>query len=152
MRFLGLIFLLALLVLGVGWFRGWFSITTSHAAGRNEVNVQVTDRAAADVRAAGAQLGELTAQVVEKVRTMARSTSAAESELDGTLHSVDAVTRDLVLAVGAQQLPMHVSTAVVVQRSGTNVGFEQLQAQARVRMTFRVNGEDRQLARIEILP
>ena len=44
MRFLGFIFILVLILAVVGYFRDWFSVSTSHASGKSDVTLEVDSK------------------------------------------------------------------------------------------------------------
>src|SRR5262245_54227686 len=96
MRLLGFAFLVVLVLIGVGYVRGWFSVSTSHAAGKSDVTVGVDgNRIDADARTAANKLGELSAKAAEVVKSLGRKVSADETELEGSVASTDQNARDL---------------------------------------------------------
>jgi hypothetical protein len=146
MRLLGFLFVLVLIVAAVGYVRGWFSVTTTHAAGKGGVTFGVdSEKIADDAKAAGAQVGELSAKAVEGVKSMGSDTS----EVEGTITAVDG--RDLTLTTSSQKMALHVPSGVPILSNGESVGFEQLHPASRVKLSFKHAGEDRSLTRIEIL-
>jgi len=152
MRFLGYLFFLIVGLAVIGYFRGWFAASTTHAAGRSEVTVAIDgDHARADAKAATAKLGQLTAKAVAAVKSLATKVSADESTLEGTLATVDQAARNLTLTAGGEAVELHVPTDIPLTQDGAAVGFEQLQPTKRVKFAFRHAGEDRHLTRIEIL-
>lgn len=152
MRLLGYLIVVIVGLAVIGYFRGWFAVSTTHAAGRDEVTVAVDrDRAEADAKAASAKLGQLTAKAVAAVKSLGTKVSAVESTLEGTLTAVDQAARDLTVTAGGEAFALHVPTGIPVTRNGAAAGFEQLQPTKRVKLAFRHAGEDRYLTRIEIL-
>jgi len=152
MRFLGFVFAIVLVVGAVGYWRGWFSVTTSHASGKAEVTLGVDgNKVSEDTGATAARLGEMSAKTTEKVRSLGRKTGPDESELEGTLTAVDMAARDLTVTVSAETIDVHVPTAVPITRDRETVAFEQLRPTTRVRFTFTHAGDDYRLSRIEIL-
>jgi len=151
MRLLGFLFVIVLLLAAVGWFRGWFSVTT-HASGNGDVTLEVdNDRIRDDAQATAAKIGQLSAKAAAAVKSMGRKVSAEESDLEGTLAAVDLRARDLTVTAGSQTIELHVPSSVAITRDKKSVGFEQLQPTTRVRLTFHHTGDDRSLSRIEIL-
>jgi hypothetical protein len=154
MRFLGFLFVIAVVLAIAGYFRGWFTVSTStaHAAGPSNVTVRIDERKVRDdASAAGSRLGQLSAKAVEAVKSLAREVSAEESVFEGAIETVDPAARDLTLTAGGQTIGLHVPTGVPLTRSGKAVGFEQLRPTQRIRVTLEHAGEARTLARIEIL-
>ena len=153
MRILGLLFLIVLVVAGIGYFRGWFSVTTAHAAGRKEIIVGVDDEMIDDdTKAVATALGDLSAKAAEALKSLGRKVGADETELDGVLTAVDHAARDLTLTAGGKAIELHVPAAVSITRDGTKVGVDQLLADMRVKCTFQYAGDRRRLLRILILP
>lgn len=153
MRIFGFLFIVVLVLAIAGYFRGWFSISTVNATDKSDVTVQIDGRKVRDdANAAGVQLGQLSAKAVAAVKSLASKVSAEESALDGTLLTVDQAARDLTLSAGSETIGLHVPTGIPLSRDGKPVDFAQLQPSTRVRIAFQHAGEDRKLARIEILP
>jgi len=152
MRYLGFLFVIVLLLAIVGYFRGWFSVTTTAAAGKTGVTLGVdNDKIADDTKAAGAKVGELSAQAAEIVRSLGRKVGSEESELEGTLTAVDLAARDLTVTASSRTIDLHVPTGVPIMRDGKSAGFDELQPATRVKLSFKHAGDDRRLSRIEIL-
>ena len=152
MRALGFVFLLALIVGGVGIYQGWFTFGSVSAGGKNEVHLGVDgDKIDTDAQAAAKKLGELSAKVWESVKSLGRKVGPDETELEGTISTVDAATRNLTLSSGAETLDLHVDPAVVITRDGQAADFAALQAAMRAKFVFSSAGESRRLVRIEIL-
>jgi hypothetical protein len=147
MKFLGFMFLLALLLAAVGYFRGWFSITTSDASGKSGVELTIDNQ----------KLGD-DAKAVTRQRPAATTEpegSAATtdgSEVEGVLAAVDVAARNLTVTVGSQRFVQHVATAVPISRSGVSIGLDELRAKMRAKLVFDHANEPRGLLRIEILP
>jgi hypothetical protein len=150
MRFLGFLFIIVLIVAAVGYFRGWFTVATSHASGSGEVRVGVDrDR----IRDDADKLGELPEKVAEKVRALARSAGRDESELEGSVTAVDVPSRNLSVTVGTESIvDLQVPDAVTVKQAGQAIAFDRLRPGQRVRIGFSHAGSARKLARIEVLP
>lgn len=152
MRFLGFIFAIVLVVAAVGYFRGWFSVTTTHAAGKSGVTLGVdNDKLGDDTKAVAGRLGELSAEAVEIVKSLGRTVGAEESELEGVLTAVDLAARDLTVTASSQTIDLHVPTGVAIMRKDESAAFEQLRPATRVKLAFKHVGDDRRLSRIEIL-
>lgn len=152
MRFLGFIFILAVILAGVGYYQGWFTVSTVNAGSGNEVQVGVdTGKIGDDAHAAADRLSELSAEAVEVVKSLGRKVSPEESELEGTLSTVDVASRRFTLTVGSRAIDLQVPAAVTITRDGEGVGFDQLRPATRAKCVFTTVGESRRLSRIEIL-
>jgi hypothetical protein len=71
-RLIAVVIVLALIVVGVGFYRGWFALSSSSAdQGSNKVNVNLTvdrDKMQEDARAVQSKTAELTGTVTEEVK------------------------------------------------------------------------------------
>lgn len=152
MRILGALFVISLLLAAFGYFRGWFAVSTTHAAGKANVTLEVDrDRFRDDARSAGAKLSRLSTKTVAAVQQVGQEVSPVESVLEGTVTAVDGSARELTLAAGAESIALHVPTTVPITRDGSIVEFAQLRANQRVKLTIEHAGVDRTLSRIAIL-
>lgn len=152
MRFLAFLFVLVVVFAVVGYFRGWFFVSTTHAGGKGEITVGMDgDKLRDDGNAAAAKLGQLSAQGLEKVKSLGRTVSPAESEIEGTLTAVDAPAHEVTLTASAQTIQLHVLLTVPITKEGKDVGFEPLRPGTNVKVFFQHVGDDRRLSRIEIL-
>jgi len=152
MRFLGFLFVIVLVVAVVGYFRGWFFVTTTHASGKDGVTFAVDDdKLRDDGNAATAKLGQLSAQGLEKVKSLGRTVSATESGIEGTLTVVDAPAHEVTLTASSQTIELHVLSSVAITKDGKGAGFADLRAGTNVKAYFQHVGDDRRLSRIEIL-
>lgn len=153
MRFLGFIFIVVLILGVVGYFRDWFSVSTSHASGKSDVTLEVdSEKLAADAKAAADGVAVYSGKAVEGVKSMVGKSTAEATELEGTVTAIDAAARDLVVTVDAKKHDVHVPSGVPVTRAGDSIGFEALRAGARVKLSFSHAGDVRTLTRIAILP
>lgn len=153
MRLFGWLFSVVLILAVVGYFRGWFSVTTTHAGGKDEVTVGIdSEKIGDDTDAVASRLSELSAKATEKVKSLGRTVGPDASELEGTLTAVDSAARVLTLTISSQAIELHVPAAVPITRNGKTVGFEQLLPATRVKCSFQHTGDDRELTRIQILP
>lgn len=151
MKLLGFVFLLVLVLAAFGYFRGWFSVTTAHAGGANEVTLTIDqDKLSGDTSAAAAGLGRLSARALEAVKSLGRKVGPGESELPGTIETVDLAARNLKVNVGTETIDLQVPAAVPITRNAVAMGFEQLVPAAKVKLFFKDDGQDRKLARIEV--
>jgi hypothetical protein len=152
MRLLGFLFLLVLILLGIGYARGWFTVSTSHAAGKDDVTVGVdSDKIDEDARAAANKLGELSDRAAEVVKSIGRKVSGDQTELEGSIASADHNARDLTVTTASGPIDLHVPSAVPITRAGASVAFDELRPATRVKLTFQNVGEERRLARVEIV-
>ncbi len=153
MRFLGFIFILVLILAVVGYFRDWFSVSTSHASGKSDVTLEVdSKKLGADAKAAADGVAVYSGKAVEGVKALVGKGTAEATDLEGALTAVDAVARDIVVTVDSKTHDVHVPSGVPVTRAGDKVGFEALRPGARVKLSFSHVGDVRNLTGIEILP
>lgn len=147
MKLFGFLFLLVLLLAAVGYFRGWFSITTSHASGKSGMELTIdNEKIGDDAQAVKRHLPTGTSKPEEAAAT------AAGSDLLGVLAVVDVAARNVTFTVGSQTVVQHVATAVPITRSGTSIGLDELRAKMRAKFVYDQAKEPRGLLRIEILP
>jgi hypothetical protein len=152
MRLLGFVFVIVLAVLAVGYFRGWYSVTTTHAGGKSEVTVGVDqDRIHGDANSAAAHLGKLSAEAVEAVKSLGRRKGPDASELDSTLTAVDLQRRCITVTASAQAIEFQVPAALPITRAGLSVAFADLLVGTRVQLSIDHIGDDQVLSRIEVL-
>lgn len=152
MRFLGFVFVIALVLVVFGYFRGWFGVTTTHASGKSEVTLGVdSTKIGEDTKAAAAELGRLSAKAMAAVKSLATEVTAEESALEATIETIDHAGRDLRVVVGSDSIDLHVASSVSVTRDGVAVAFDQLQPATRAKLVFKRTGDDRELVRVEIL-
>src|SRR5262245_54004285 len=144
--------LIASVTVVTGFARGWFSVRTSQAASKSEVTFGVDpDKVRGDAAATAEQIGKLSAAAAESVRGLAHHIDPQQSELDGTLTAVDATAHDVVVTAGGKKIDLHVGDDVPILEAGKGVGFGELQSGTKVKLTFQHAGDDRRLARIEIV-
>jgi hypothetical protein len=151
-RTLVVLLILAAATAVTGFARGWFSIRTSQAASKSEVTFGVdSDKVRGDAAATAEQLGELSAAAAESVRNLAHRIDPQQSELAGKLTSVDAGAHRIVLEAGSKAIELHVGDDVPILKGGKGVGFGDLQPGMQLNVRFQHAGDNRRLARIEIL-
>lgn len=151
MRFLGLLFLLLLILAGVGYCRGWFTVTTTHAGGRDRVTVGVDeDRIGADARAAANKIGELSAAAVEKLRGLGEKVDPDTRVVEGSVAAVDQAARDIEVTAGAERIRLHVPLGVAITKDGQAVDFDRLRPGTAVRLVLDEDPEHLRLERIEL--
>ncbi|MEO6595147.1 MAG: hypothetical protein ABIP94_10385 [Planctomycetota bacterium] len=152
MRLLGYLFVLVLVLAAVGYFRGWYSVTTTHAGGKTGVTLGVDkDSLGEDAKAVAAKLGQLSSKAAEAVRSLGHKVGPNASELEGSVATADAVGRDLSVTVGSQTIELHVAGTVPITRKGATAGFDELRPATPVKLTFEHAGDAQKLTRIEIL-
>ena len=153
MRFLGFIFVVVLILAVVGYFRDWFSVSTSHAGGKTDVTLEVNSKKLSDdTKAAADGVGDLSAKAADAVKSLGNKAAPAGSKLEGTLTTVDVAARDLQLNDGTKTHDVHVPSAVPIMRAGESVGFEALRPAIRVMLSYSGAGDRPTLTRIDILP
>ena len=151
MRFLGFLFLIALILGAVGYLRGWFSVSTVEAGDRSGVHIGVDGgKVREDSKEAAARLEELSRKAAEKVKSIGHKIAPDESEITGTVSKVDLPARELTITAAAETIDLYVPRDVPIQRDGVNVDLAELPA-ARVKAFFRHVGDGRNLSRIEVL-
>jgi hypothetical protein len=153
MKVLGSLFLLVLILAGIGYARGWFSVAKSHAGGKTGVALTVDDDKITDDAAVVAnKLGVGDAKEDQSPQPATGSGGANASDIEGVITLVDLAGRDLTVTVGGETIVQHVPTSVAATRGGVAVPFEQLRANMRARFSFEQNGGARHLVRLELLP
>lgn len=153
MRSLGFLFLAILVVAGIGYFRGWFAVTTTQAADRNKLTVGIdSGKMGDDAKAAVDHVELLSQQAADHVRALGRKAGPDESEIEGTLTGIDQAARNLTLGVGEKSIVMHVGAAVAISGNGSSSVFADLRSGMRVRCSFQAAGETQRLTRIMVLP
>ena len=152
MRLLGFLFLLLLILAGVGFYQGWFSITTAKAGGKDEVRLEVdSGKIGDDTKAAAARIGELSVKAAAAVKSLGRKGNAGETEIEGVLSSVNLTSHSVTLVAGSESIDMQVGSGVAITRDGESLGFDQLRSAMRARFVFADAADARRLLRIEIL-
>jgi hypothetical protein len=155
MRILGLLFLVFLLLAVVGYFRGWFTVTSAHAGSGVTLHVD-EGRMRDDSRAAVAGIADTSAKIAEVVKSIGRRSPAGETVVDGTVTAVDTIERDLTVradttTTATPSLRLRVPDAVKISRDGDRVAFGEILPGARVKLTFVDATADRRLEHIEVL-
>lgn len=75
-RFCSLLFILAIIVVGLGFYRGWFTVSGDRENQSNKVDVNLTvdpDKVKADAVAVKDKAAELTGQAKEKTNKLGKS-------------------------------------------------------------------------------
>jgi hypothetical protein len=153
MRVLGLLFVIAVIVIAIGLYQGWFSVRTTEAAGKSSVELSVDkEKMSKDTRAAAEEVGRLGAKAAEKLRSLARKVSPQESELEGNIISIDAASRDITVATATSTVDLRVPAGVPIKRDGMVVGFDELHNGSRVNLKLKNSGDDLRLVSITLLP
>jgi len=71
--FMGLLFVAALCLIGLGFYRGWFTLSSPRDAGSNKVNVNLAvdpDRMKEDAEKASDKAAALTGKVAEEAKEL----------------------------------------------------------------------------------
>jgi hypothetical protein len=136
MRFLAFLLSIVVLLVGFGYFRGWFTVAA--AADR--------DRITADMRSVGAQIG-----LTDGTAPQAPATAALRS-VTGIVRSLDAAARNVGIEIDQRVQIHHIGTTVAITRQGAVVRFEELRLGSTLRLTFDDAAEPTQPTRAEVLP
>lgn len=143
MRLLGLLFLLALIVAGVGWCRGWFVVRTTHAGERDRVELTVDrDRIEEDAAAAKRRIEGAADD---------REAAGALREFEGRIVSIDTGARRLRLAGADETREFTLALDVVVVDQGRTITLAQLATGDRVRVETEGTADRRSVVRVERL-
>ena len=82
-NFLGTLTILALLVAGVGFYRGWFDVSTDDQPGITNVELTIDkDRISQDAEAASAKARDLTSRIDDQFGESAAEASESDAEHD----------------------------------------------------------------------
>lgn len=151
MRFLGFLFLLALVVAAVGYFQGWFSFSTSKAGDRRSFEGVINDAEfERDTRQIRDKLDAAASRVVEKIRSLGRGVSADETRIEGTVTDVDAAQQRVTVNASSETLVLHVPSSVTVTDGGRTVAFAEVRQGDPVEVLVRREGEGWRLVRLEL--
>jgi hypothetical protein len=131
MRFLAFLLSIVVLLVGFGYFRGWFTVAA--AADR--------DRITADMRSVGAQIGLTDGTAPQALRSVT-----------GIVRSLDAAARNVGIEIDQRVQIHHIGTTVAITRQGAVVRFEELRLGSTLRLTFDDAAEPTQPTRAEVLP
>lgn len=124
MRALGLLFIVVLVVAAIGWFRGWFQVSTTHASGRDQVEFTVDrDRLEQDAAAAKDKVVDL----VDGKQDW--------RDVTAELAAVDSAARLVRVRVGDSSLEMPVAGDAAIISDGRSIPIDALHAGDRVRVT-----------------
>lgn len=121
-KFLFLLLLLVV-VLGFGYYRGWFGASAVDAGGKsNLVFSWNKDKFKSDMSAAGGKIKQMSQAAVDKIKGKAKKVSATESELEGRVTAVDTVNHTVTIDVNGESIPLTVfETAGLEQLNGKTV-------------------------------
>ena len=149
MRFLGFLFVLALVFFAVGYVRGWFTVEAASTAGRTEVRVDVDrDRAARDARSVLDGVGVRAADGAAD-GGHAQAPSAGH---EGRITVVDAVSRNVTVEIASQLRLLHVAGDTEIRHGGELLAFDRLLPDMRARFWFDDARPVALLTRVVILP
>lgn len=138
MRLLGFLFLIVLVVAGVGLYQGWLAFDTSHAAGKDDVTVSLdAEKMKAEGKAIGERIGKAADGALDKARELGRSVDNDTSELEGSLQGVDTATREVTVATGSEVLRLNVPATATLTRGKETLAFAQLRTGDRVRVLIK---------------
>lgn len=124
MRALGALFLVLLVVAAIGWFRGWFQVSTTHAGGRDRVAVTVDrDRIEGDAEAAKQQVADLV------------DGKSDWDDVAAEVVAVDVAARTLRIRVGDASVEMPVAGDAAIVAGTRSIPIDALHAGDLVRVT-----------------
>ncbi|MBL8900801.1 MAG: hypothetical protein JNM84_24430 [Planctomycetes bacterium] len=152
MKAIGILGIIILIILGIGYVRGWVSgsVTQDERGPGVELNIDA-DKLEADRQKALDRVDGLSVGSAAAVRAMARELGKGESALEGRLSAIDTRSRELTVSSGDRVLELHVPEAVPIRRAGVLINFNQMSSRETARFVFSHAGEDRLLARVELL-
>jgi hypothetical protein len=116
----GFLFLVLLVVIGVGYWRGWFTVSANPQP-------QKDDKVVYNVEVDKQKFRKDTAAVCQAVKDR---TSAAQAEtLRGTVGFVDVTTRSFTLRVpGKEDMPFQVDSGTKIRRDESDLALKDLRA------------------------
>ncbi|MEQ1632215.1 MAG: hypothetical protein ABL997_07560 [Planctomycetota bacterium] len=103
-----------------------------------------------DTSAIVMDVGVLSARANRALQSTGRVTERSETELVGTVESVDLASRRLTLLSAGQTFDVHVPYDVPITRNGAEVGFDQVSPTKTVTLSFGHIVADRKLVRVEL--
>jgi hypothetical protein len=116
-RLLTFVLVLAVVVVTVGFLRGWFSASTAEAGGtKGIVFTWNEDKFKEDMGKATDKIKSVSESAVDKIKGKAKTLSSTESELEGRLTSVDTATDTVAVEVDGQSIPLTVPDAAGLER------------------------------------
>lgn len=147
MRMLGILFVLALAVVMVGYCRGWFAVYTTQPVGGG-IRVSIYDQRLRDD-------GRATAVQMRRMLPAATATpplaAVVTEEHTGTITAFEPSERHLTVLTHNGAIDLIVPADVTILQGAQPAGPAALKAHQRVLLTFDQQGEERQLTRIELL-
>jgi hypothetical protein len=153
MRALGFLFIVVLIVAAIGLFQGWFSVSSTHAAGKTGVELSVDkDKMTHDTGSVANEVGRIGREAADKIKQLAHRTGPKDSELDGNVSAVDAVGRKLTVTTGNTGLELHVPADVPVTRDGATVDLASLQPGTHVKVGLKHSGDDLVVSSVTVVP
>ncbi|MCA8953633.1 MAG: hypothetical protein KDE27_29240 [Planctomycetes bacterium] len=151
MRALGFLFLLILLIAVVGFWRGWFYVS-SVEAGEGVSVVVDKDKLDADGRHAVAKAAALSRRAIDAIKGAAREVPDGTRELETELRAVDVVDRTLRVRVDGEDIDLTVPAATPIESGGRELELREIEAGAEVRLYLLDDGEaGLRLTRVEVL-
>lgn len=132
-RLFSFLFVVLVLVLGVGYYQGWFSFDKG--------------KFKEDVAKAKSKLTSLSKTVVDKVKGLVKKTGDKESQLEGKISGV--ADGKVTVDVAGQEVPLDIGEGVVLTMDGKNVGVSELAKGAKVKVTFEQDADSMVVRKIE---
>lgn len=153
LRLFGFLFLVVLVLAGVGYVRGWYSFGTVEAGGKTGVTVEIDrDKIGKDTAAAADKLAALSAEAAEKIRGLATKSADGTSTVEGSVVAVDVAGRSVRLDAGDAAVDLRVPAGAAIVRDGADVTLADLETGTRVRVTVGQQDSSLRVERIEVLP
>lgn len=145
MRFLGFVFLLLVVLVLVGWLRGWIYVDDVGASSADKRVVVDSGRMVDDAKTSAAKVGAFTEQMVAKLKAKASKPPDASGafDLDATLVAVDTEQRRVDLRVQDDRFALDVPTDVVITVGGSTATLAELKPGGAVTARVRVAGAER---------
>lgn len=145
MKLIGFLFVCCVVIGVVGYLRGWFTVTTVSAGGKDGMTVTIeSDKLSDDAYV-------LQKQLPLQHDANAVTTTELATEVAGVLSAIDVAARNLSLTVGGETIVQHVKADVAIDHDGESLGLEDLRATMRVQLIFASRNQQRSLVRVVIL-
>lgn len=142
-RTLGFLALLLIIVAGIGFYKGWFSLTTTRDDG-NQVNINLTvnkDKLKEDVSRARDKAREIAARAAEGTPKTPAPTD--QQTITGRINRVETDSQRLVVSIGIVSVPFQLNPATRVRVNNRDGRVADLRPGDQAAVTFKVeNGKN----------
>ncbi len=153
LRLLGILFLLALILAAIGYWRGWFTVRTAEAGAHDRIQVDVDrDRMDRDTSRAVDRIGELSSEAWERLRRLGRSGADRTHEIEARVTAIDLTRDHFTLQTDAgERIELTIPTNVPISAAGLPITPRQLRLQDRVLVVAEGDPQTGRLVRLEVL-